>query len=417
MELRANPLNGEAIKQPVPYLKLIKKFRFESERLFVARQFQLDTDLLVAGIRDQLKVINKRFDAARSSVFISCETDEIIAEAGDRSVSFILAKKDELQLFRGERIVKESHIIQPLAFNGHVIGFLLILCDAATADNRLLSLAEAYSELILKELELSVNKKALDNFSSQVARQKKASISNEKHNQIVMKMAAHDMSSPLNAIHGYLEMIDTCLNKKDDLEAVKKYHRQISTGIHDISAILAQFEDITTIKSKDDAPQKVVVNLNWMLQEISDFFSEKAKKKNLQMICELPDTPSFVRADITKLKRTVVNLVTNAIKYSDKKGEVRIELAKEKGTAVIKVIDQGIGIRPEKQKEVFKPFFQVSEDTHKKDPSSVGLGLYIASNFVKQMGGRMDLESKPYTGSCFYIYLPAAERIEMEQNI
>ena len=415
MELRANPLTKVAQKHPVPYLKLIKKYRFESERLFVARQFKLDTDLFVAGIRDQLKVINSRFDAARSCVFISCETDELIAGAGDSSVSFSVAKKDELKLFSGNRIITESQIIQPLVFNSHVIGFLLILCETESADSRLLSLAEAYGELILKELELSVNKKALDHFSSQVARQKKASISNEKHNQIVMKMAAHDMSSPLNAIHGYLEMIDTCLNKTDDLEAVKKYHRQISTGIHDISAILAQFEDITTIKSSNDRSQKVVVNLNWMLQEISDFFSEKAKRKNLQMICELPDKPSFVRADIIKLKRTVVNLVTNAIKYSDKKGEVRIELTKEEGTAVIKVIDQGIGIRPEKQKEVFEPFFQVYEDTHKKDPSSVGLGLYIASNFVKQMGGRMDLESKPDIGSCFYIYLPAAERNEVER--
>lgn len=415
MELRATPLTRETKKQPAPYLKLIKKFRLENERLFVARQFKIETNLFVTGIRDQLKVINNRFDAARSCVFISCETDEIIAQAGDRSVSFSLSKKDELKLFSSGRVITESEIIQPLVFNGHVIGFLLILCDTGSADSRLLSLAEAYGELILKELELSVNKKALDHFSSQVARQKKASISNDKHNQIVMKMAAHDMSSPLNAIHGYLEMIDACLNKKDDLEAVKKYHRQISTGIHDISAIIAQFEDITTIKSRDADSQKVVVNLNWMLQEVSDFFSEKARRKNLQMICDLPEKPSFVRADITKLKRTVVNLVTNAIKYSDKKGEVRVELTKERGTVVIKVMDKGIGIRPEKQKEVFKPFFQVSDDTHKKDPSSVGLGLYIASNFVKQMGGRMDLESQPDIGSCFYIYLPAADRNEVER--
>jgi len=396
-------------------LKLVKNNRLDSERLFVAKQFSGNSNLFVTEIRDQLTVVNKRFNASRTCVIISCETDQIIAEAGDPSVPFSLhGKKDDLKLFSGSRIISDSEIVQPLIFKEHVIGFLLIIFETIHLKDRLLSLIETYSELILKELEFSVNKKVLNRFSSQVARQKKTSLSTEKHNQIVMKMAAHDMSSPLNAIHGYLEMIDKCLNKKNDLEAVKKYHRQISTGIHDISAILAQFEDITTIKSTNPDYSGVVVNLNWMLQEISDFFSEKARRKNLQMICQLPEKPSFVQSDITKLKRTVVNLVTNAIKYSDKEGEVRIELHETDGSAVIKVIDQGIGIRREKQKEVFKPFFQASEETSGKDPSSVGLGLYIASNFVKQMGGSMDLESKPKIGSCFYIYLPTVTTEELE---
>ncbi|MGF1671937.1 MAG: sensor histidine kinase [Balneolaceae bacterium] len=410
MELRAGTSwkSNEKVKNKT-CLQLFNNCRLESDRLFVARQFKSESEKSKNEIGTHLELLNNRIKANWTGVYISFEVDCLIAEAGKNLQSFTVDAYEEIKLFSGQRIVQDDKIIQPIKYYKYVIGYIYTRLSFENDDDMLLGLIEAYSDLILKELELAVNKEALVKYSDKFIRQKNSSESTEKHSNIVMKMAAHDMTSPLNAIHGYLEMIDYNLKQSEDLETVKKYHRQISSGIHDISAILAQFQDITSIKIPDKSTHNIEINLDWMLLEIAEFFYEKAKSKNLRILRKTPEKPVFVRADLTKLKRSIVNLVTNAIKYSDKTGEVRIELSEADDMAIIKVIDQGIGIRKEKQKEIFKPFFQISEDTHKKDPSSVGLGLYIASNFIKQMGGYMDLESEPNSGSCFYIYLPSVK--------
>lgn len=406
-----NPFTGKEKPGRKKSLNL-RSARMDRDRLAAVKFLSESGSFGFNNLESQLKLLNRRLDAAGSAVFLSAVTDKIIASSGNTTKFDAISKNEEARLFNGERVTREPGIFEPLMYRKHVIGFLFIDLRLFSFDELLIGIVEANASLISKELELGLNRHTIRQYSSRLKRQKKETIHNEEHTSVVMRMAAHDMSSPLNAIHGYLEMIDSCLSNNEDLEDIRKYHRRITSGISDISAILSQFEDITSIKTNDESAKQVVVNVNWMLQEIADFFTGKAKSKNLSMTCSTPGKSVFVKADLTRLKRSVVNLVTNAIKYSDKKGEVRIESELSGSEAVIRVIDQGIGIRKEKQKEVFKPFFQISEETHKKDPSSVGLGLYIVSNFVKQMGGRLELESEPGKGSCFSIILPAVDPSE-----
>mgnify|MGYP005851332157 CR=1 FL=1 len=390
-----------------------KTGREDKERVSVVKLFSEAGPYVSENLESQLELLNSRLGLSGSAVFLSTTADKKMAVSGNLNRDVSLNSADEIKLFSGKRVLKESGLFEPLFYRDHIIGYLYVEFRSYNFNKLLTAIVEANAKLISKDFELGLNRLTIRQYSSRLKRQKKETISSEEHTSVVMRMAAHDMSSPLNAIHGYLEMIDNCLSNNEDLQDIRKYHRRITSGISDISAILSQFEDITSIKDNGDSSNELVVNVNWMLQEIADFFTEKAKSKNLAMVCHTPDQPVYIKADVTRLKRSVVNLVTNAIKYSDKKGEVRIESEISGSEAVIRVIDQGIGIRKEKQKEVFKPFFQISEETHKKDPSSVGLGLYIVSNFVQQMNGRLELESEPGKGSSFSVILPVADPLRI----
>jgi signal transduction histidine kinase len=111
------------------------------------------------------------------------------------------------------------------------------------------------------------------------------------------------------------------------------------------------------------------------------------------------------------LKRLLFNLVDNAIKYTPSKGAVRITIARSDRFAVVGVEDTGIGIPEEEKERVFKRFYR-SADARSQAQGGAGLGLSIAESIAAAHGGRIEIESKPGSGSVFKVWLPLLQHAE-----
>jgi signal transduction histidine kinase len=125
-----------------------------------------------------------------------------------------------------------------------------------------------------------------------------------------------------------------------------------------------------------------------------------------RLVLQVPDEPIFVCGDVVRLEQVVVNLVSNAIKYSPRGGTIRVVVEKTATDAILSVSDEGVGI-PERDVDViFEPF-------HRAGPSrdlapGAGLGLSILARIVRAHGGRVEVQSKVGRGSTFYVVLPLA---------
>jgi two-component system sensor histidine kinase VicK len=133
----------------------------------------------------------------------------------------------------------------------------------------------------------------------------------------------------------------------------------------------------------------------------------RLEASHCQLVAQLPPRGLVVQADSDKVERVLLNLLTNAIKFSPEGGTVTVEVQWTEAPpgVLISVTDQGSGIPPEHLDRVFDKFYQAGDDLVKKT-NGVGLGLYICKSIVEYHGGRIWVESTPGEGSTFQFTLP-----------
>jgi signal transduction histidine kinase len=127
-------------------------------------------------------------------------------------------------------------------------------------------------------------------------------------------------------------------------------------------------------------------------------------------VIEKPAEPIELMTDGTKVRQILLNLLDNAVKFTDA-GEVRIEVASEGGRQLVRVVDTGIGISRANRERIFEPFWQV-EQSNRREVGGTGLGLSVARRLAELLGGRLTLESAPGRGTTFTLALPAADHPE-----
>jgi PAS domain S-box-containing protein len=243
---------------------------------------------------------------------------------------------------------------------------------------------------------------------------KEAEEANKAKSEFLANMS-HEIRTPMNAVLGYAELLGFMLEDKtqrDYLESIKSSGRSLLTLINDIL-------DLSKIEAGKLELQFEYVNSQSFFSEFERIFSLRLSEKGLKFILDISSgTPSGIYIDDARLRQIILNLIGNAVKFTEK-GSIRLKVytenpqiinysngkAEEFIDLIIEITDTGIGISKEMQEDVFDPFVQGQEQNVKKY-GGTGLGLAITQRLVQLMNGTIDLDSKVNKGSSFKIKIP-----------
>lgn len=208
---------------------------------------------------------------------------------------------------------------------------------------------------------------------------------------------SHEIKTPLTLIKGQID-------KFNDTENISKTKHKINKQINNIKKIIDDVIDLSKMGDDSFELHKEVVDLKKLVYKIYTSFDSLFIQKKITFSLVHSDDDYFVLADAIYLERAINNLILNAYKYTDKKGEVIIELSKKENTIYLSVSDNGIGIEKNNLTKIFNRFYQVNNDFNKTGGS--GVGLAFAKEIIEKLEGKITVQSKPNVGSIFKINFP-----------
>ena len=220
-----------------------------------------------------------------------------------------------------------------------------------------------------------------------------------------IRITTHELRSPITAIIGYLEILEDSFegnlsdDKKDLLKKVRLSARNLSDLVDDILEV-SRIE-----QGRLDYSPKIIFPPE-DIKQIAEELEIKARQKNLFLKCEFERGDYYIKVNPNRFRQVMVNLITNAVKYTMEGGisiSTSVKLGKEK--YIIEIKDTGVGISAEAQKNLFEKFYRVKTEQTSKIPGT-GLGLWISRQICEKMGGEIFVESMEGMGTKFTISFP-----------
>ncbi len=213
---------------------------------------------------------------------------------------------------------------------------------------------------------------------------------------------SHEIRTPLNGIVGFNEL----LSSTDLNETQQRFVQNIRTSATSLLSIINDILDFSKVEAGKLELDIVRVNLIQLVEQALELFVNQAEQKGIELILNRAyDLPEFVYTDPIRLKQILVNLLGNAIKFTEK-GEVELQVNWEKtnekhANITISIRDTGIGVKDSEKEKLFKAFSQADSSTTRRF-GGTGLGLVISNRFVQMMGSSIEFESEIGKGSRFY---------------
>ena len=213
---------------------------------------------------------------------------------------------------------------------------------------------------------------------------------------------SHELKNPLATIKGFAEL--TILNKKqaNQQARTRTYGEQINIQSDRILELINDLLDITKIEIGKFTYKKDIFEIDDLVKEVVLHQKLITPNRTIQLI---GSTKKTISADQYRIRQVIVNLLTNALKYSPDSQKVTIKLKRQRAAILVSISDHGLGISKDEQSRIFDRYYR-TKNVQKKRSEGLGLGLYITNQIIKHHHGKIWIESQPGKGSTFYFSLP-----------
>lgn len=221
-----------------------------------------------------------------------------------------------------------------------------------------------------------------------------------------LAMMSHELRTPLNSIIGYAELISG-LSPDRRAEKLDEYAKDVRDGAHHLLSIINDILDLSKADSGKLDLQEGLFSIGGTLERCRRLVQPRADESRVTIAVEAAGNLPALRGDERLIRQAVLNLVSNAIKFTPPGGRVRMSAAKsDEGGIVIDVVDNGVGMSAAEIPRALEPFHQIDHGLQREHAGS-GLGLPLAKRFVEIHRGRMEIISKVGTGTTVRIFMPA----------
>jgi signal transduction histidine kinase len=256
---------------------------------------------------------------------------------------------------------------------------------------------EEISEIIIVIKNITERKKIEKDLLSSIEKEKQLSVMKAKF----VTMASHEFRTPLSTILSSVFLLENYTG--EELENSKSIHLgKIKRSVNNLTEVLNDFISLGKLEEGKIKVQYSKINIKNFLEELVPEM-ELVRKSNQTIRCECSGDEIDLLLDKQLMRSILLNLIGNAIKYSPADSEIKLTTSLTSDSVTIKVIDRGIGIPQDEQRNIFKRFYRAHNAANIE---GTGLGLNIVKKYVRLMKGTIEFQSKPNEGTTFTVTLP-----------
>jgi len=345
------------------------------------------------AIRSINNVFSKHDLVLSTEVNISANVIENIRQSLQSTLAWAIedielnTKEFDLEKFDLSKIIKYKEFnfyigisLKPLANKLYLKEILILLLEALELN------------FSIKERELSLIEYA-----------DKAKSANHAKDVFLSSMS-HELRTPLTAVNGYSEVL---MLRPDTPENIRGYIKKINIAGNNLLELVNTILNFAKIEAGKMKFSPKLSSIYLILKEVETLSMPMVLKKNISLKIVL-DLHLYLLLDARLFKQVLLNLVSNAIKFTPEKGKISLKISYEenKKEYIFSICDTGIGISKEDQKKLFQSFVQI-ENVYQKSDTGTGLGLMLCKKIIEDMHhGRIWVDSEPDKGSCFHVTIP-----------
>ena len=218
---------------------------------------------------------------------------------------------------------------------------------------------------------------------------------------------SHELRTPLTSIIGYIDTIVD--NQIEDLSTLKRFLKIIKTEADRLALLIKDLLDLSRLEGKERQFSLLPGDLPGIINKTVLLLRDQAERKGITIIKELPAYIPPVYMVAEQVEQVLMNLIDNSIKYTAKKGWVKICLRVEQQRVIVEIKDNGLGISPADQERIFERFYRVDK-ARSSSQGGTGIGLSIVKHIIQNHQSKITVESEPGKGSIFRFHLQKVEK-------